>query len=63
MEEQLFKMHHINTLSVIGAGATAMSYATYTQTLSIVALIITILTGLVTMAYTIFKWIKDEKDR
>ena len=52
---------HMNALSFAGSVATVASYASWVQTLSLAALIVTILTGLLTFGYTVYKWANDVK--
>lgn len=52
-------LKHINLLSAIGSGVTTLGYISWLQTLSAVALVVTIVTGILTFGYTAWKWRKE----
>jgi hypothetical protein len=49
--------------SILGSSLTAVGYLTWMQTLSVAVLVVTLISGLLTIAYTGYKWLNDIKTK
>lgn len=47
--------------SILGSVATTAGYTIWVQTLSFTVLVVTLISGLLTASYTIWKWRKDAR--